>query len=317
MSGDPVTTEELLDEGEERTGLARGQLVRMVGKSAAIRYVARHQKHGPKFVLKGGSLLTHVYESPRQSIADADYVHLEPETVMTDEVEAAFTGKEGGFTMTGSFRLEGEHAFKGTTTFSIEGIELNTRDRAAKEIDITISIRPGEWLDPQDPVTYTDPLLAGDSSFKVQGLSIPELTAEKVLGWCSKDLAKHLVDVAYVQREYGGGLDYNKLADLVRKKYEKEKRSPRYAEHQIHQLSDLGDSFTSRDRLDEFLHQDWQRAARDELFFLPHEQQRSTEETLLDSANIERLGLELWRTIEPLLGIQPPARRRRRSTSRG
>jgi hypothetical protein len=313
VSGDPITTEELLDDGEERTGLTRAQLVRMVGKSAAIRYVARHEEHGPRFVLKGGSLLTHVYESPRQSIADADYVHLEPETVMTDDVEAAFTGKEGGFEMTGSFRMAARgDAFEGTTTFSIEGIEIDTRNRASSEIEVTISIRPGEWLDPQDPVSYKDPLLAGDSEFEVQGLSIPELSAEKVLGWCSKDLAKHLVDIAYVEREYRAGLDYERVADLVRLKYANEGNAPRYRDHGIRTLGDLGSSFTSRSRLDGFLHRDWPRAARDELFFLPHEEQGRPEEQLLHPANVERFGLEFWGKIEPHLRARSTRSRRRR-----
>jgi predicted nucleotidyltransferase component of viral defense system len=305
---DPITTDDLLDDGEERTGLTRAQLVRMVGKSAAIRYVARHNEHGPKFVLKGGSLLTHVYGSPRQSIADADYVHVEPDTVMTDEVEAAFTGTDGGFTMRGSFRLEGQYAFKGTTTFEIEGIELHTRDRTSREIDVTISIRQGEWLDPQDPVSYTDRLLAGDSTFNVQGLSVAELSAEKVLGWCSKDLAKHLVDIAYVEREYGTSLDYERVAELIRRKFTMEKDSRRYKALNIRGVSDLSGRFTAAARFTDVLHADWGRMARDELLFLPHEEQHADGETLLESDNIERLAAEFWSKVEPLLS--DPRKRR-------
>jgi hypothetical protein len=36
------TTEELLDDAEARTGLARGQLLMMVAKSAAVRHLACH-----------------------------------------------------------------------------------------------------------------------------------------------------------------------------------------------------------------------------------------------------------------------------------
>jgi predicted nucleotidyltransferase component of viral defense system len=308
VSNDPITTDDLLDEGEERTGLTRGQLVRMVGKSAAIRFVARHEEHGTKFVLKGGSLLTHVYGSPRQSIADADYVHLEPETVMTNDVEAAFTGSDGGFTMRGAFRVEAPHAFKGTATFSIEGIELRSRSRATREIDVTISIRQGEWLDPQPPVEYTDRLLAGDRTFQVQGLSVAELTAEKVLGWCSKDLAKHLVDIAYVERERAATLDYERVGYLVGEKFKLEKDSRRYRDLRIRSVSDLAPRFTSDSRLRTILHTDWERMARDELFFLPHEEQHLETETLLNPENIERLGLDFWRKLEPHLA-RPRQRR--------
>lgn len=123
-----VTTDELLDAGEARTGLTRAQLVRMVGKSAAIRHIAGHE-HRQQFVLKGGSLLTHVYGSPRQSIADADYVHLEPDTVKSPDLDDAFTVNEGGFAMSAVFRYEYEKGFKGRAVFEIEGV----RSRLANE----------------------------------------------------------------------------------------------------------------------------------------------------------------------------------------
>ena len=88
-----ITSPELLDAAEERTGLARNQILTMVAKSAALRHVAR-STNGERFVLKGGTLLTHVYQSPRQSIADADYLHLD-EAVATDEVESALEFAEG------------------------------------------------------------------------------------------------------------------------------------------------------------------------------------------------------------------------------
>ena len=38
-------------------------------------------------------------------------------------------------------------------------------------------------------------------------LSLDELAAEKVLGWCTKDPAKHFVDLPYLRREYDARLD--------------------------------------------------------------------------------------------------------------
>ena len=50
------TTEELLDDGEARTGFARGQLLMMVAKSATVRHLACHPDYRDLFVLKGGTL---------------------------------------------------------------------------------------------------------------------------------------------------------------------------------------------------------------------------------------------------------------------
>jgi hypothetical protein len=75
-----VTSQDLLARAEERTGLVRNQLLLMVAKSAAVRHIAQGP-YSEHFVLKGGTLLTHVYSSPRQSIQDADYLHRQAETV--------------------------------------------------------------------------------------------------------------------------------------------------------------------------------------------------------------------------------------------
>ena len=296
-----VTTDELLDAGEARTGLTRAQLVRMVGKSAAIRHIAGHE-HREQFVLKGGSLLTHVYGSPRQSIADADYVHLEPDTVKSPDLDDAFTVNEGGFAMSAVFRYEYEKGFKGRAVFEIEGVEITTRDRKTRELNVTISIRRGEWLDPSDkPLVYRDHLLAGESTFEVQGLTIAELSAEKVLAWCSKDLSKHLVDVAYVEREHGAGLDYERVADLVGKKFAIEKNDYRYRALGLTSVRQLGTRFTDADRLRNLLHRDWARVATDELFFLPGEQTHGEGERLTEAVNVERLALAYWSKLAPYL----------------
>lgn len=72
-------------------------------------------------------------------------------------------------------------------------LELRGRDR---ELKITVSVRAGERLDPpRERLFYHDPLLAHDATFEVNGLTRDELSAEKVLAWCSKPLAKHFVDL--------------------------------------------------------------------------------------------------------------------------
>lgn len=161
----PVTTSALLDAAELRTGLLRGQLLVMAAKSAAVRHVAA-SPGGRNFVLKGGTLLTHVYNSPRQSIADADYLHLDRD-VTTDEIERSFQIQEGEFTMTSEMRFDGRRdSFEGKGIFSFEDIYIQRlRDR---ELKITVSIRKGERLDePAGPLTYFDSILAAPNSFSI------------------------------------------------------------------------------------------------------------------------------------------------------
>lgn len=78
MSDGPVTTEEILDAARTRLDLPRPVLLTLVAKSATVRHLATHEKYKDRFVLKGGTLLTNVYMSPRQSIADADYTYVDP-----------------------------------------------------------------------------------------------------------------------------------------------------------------------------------------------------------------------------------------------
>ncbi len=100
-----ITSQDLLQRAQERTGLARNQLLLMVAKSAAVRHIAQGP-HSEHFVLKGGTLLTHVYSSPRQSIQDADYLHRQAETVTGPELEQALLGDAKGITFDPAFSFD-------------------------------------------------------------------------------------------------------------------------------------------------------------------------------------------------------------------
>jgi predicted nucleotidyltransferase component of viral defense system len=300
---DPVTTAELLDAAEERTGLLREQLLLMVAKSATVRHVATSAQDGRLLVLKGGTLLTHVYRSPRQSIADADYLHLEPETVNAPEIERALTVRESGFSMDThlSFR---DNKFEGKGEFSFDDISLGLsrrRIRRPRQLKITVSVRPGERLDePTEPLIYHDPTLYGRNRFEVEGLTLNELAAEKILGWCSKDLPKHLVDLAYIAREWNGEdqISHELVADLVSRKFATEGKQGRYRSLRVSRPCDLVPRFADPYRLKKLLHDGWGDLAEGELFFLPGERAESGEMALTESANIERLAMDFW---EPTL----------------
>lgn len=229
-----ITTPELLRGGVARTGLSLPVLVRIVAKSALIRHVAA-RRTGQDFVLKGGTLLHHVYASPRFSVKDADYTHIAPERVDKQSLNAALTVAAPDFTVDFSTV---EWSLDNAIWSTDVGYTMGLQDVPAGRdgLKITVSVRFGEWLDKQKPVLYRDPLLAGQSSFMLNGLSLEELAAEKILAWCTKRLAKHAVDLAYLARDHSA-LDRNKALDLTRQKFVIESHMPRY--DGIREFSDL------------------------------------------------------------------------------
>jgi hypothetical protein len=296
------TTEDLLDEAEARTGLARGQLLMMVAKSATVRHLACHPDYRDLFVLKGGTLLSNVYRSPRQSVKDADYTYLDPQTLLAPELEQALSidGEYG-------FHLAPQEAFSfdrdmfaGDAPFSMDGMALELRGRD-RELKITVSVRVGERLDPpKERLFYHDPLLARDQTFEVNGLTRDELSAEKILAWCSKPLAKHFVDLAYVAREHDEHVDRENVADLVRRKFNVEGRSRRYTAVGIRRPADLASAFADSGKL-RGLREDWERLVGSELLFLPSELAEDADATLMKVENVERQAIEFWQPTLDLL----------------
>jgi hypothetical protein len=123
-----------------------------------------------------------------------------------------------------------------------------------------------------------------------------------VLGWASKDLPKHIVDLAYLEREWGeGDLEYDRIGDLVRRKLVGERHQGRYRARGIERVADLGGAFCDPARLRQHLHGDYARLVGDELLFLPPEQDRPGDQTLTVAANVERLGLAFWEKLQPHL----------------
>ena len=303
MTTATVTTDDILDEAEARTGLTRAQLLVLVAKSATVRHLATNPKYKNLFVLKGGTLLSNVYRSPRQSIADADYTYLDPVNLTVPELEEALAADgEYGFYLypeEGTWSYDNE-LFDGRTPFSLEGIRMSRRPRD-NELKVSVSVRPGEWLDRSGPpLVYYDPLLAADNSFPINGLTRDELAAEKLLGWCSKPLGKHLVDLAYLAREHGPDINHDNVAELVRQKFSREKGAYRYRQAGIRAVSDLAGAFTKSSKLAE-LRRDWERFANSELLFLPGERAEPEDATLLRVENVERQAIEFWQpTLDAL-----------------
>ena len=128
-------------------------------------------------------------------------------------------------------------------SIELEGIEL--KPRRGKGLDITVSVRDGERLDPPEaPLVYSDPLLAGESRFAIIGLTLEELSAEKILGWVSREHIRHYIDLAYVARGFDD-TDRDKTCELVAAKFTTEKDSLLYRDKGITTIFDLVAAFSS------------------------------------------------------------------------
>jgi len=297
MGTDPITTDELIEARMDETGLTREQLLLVVAKSALVRHLAT----GPdkdRFVLKGGTLLGHVYKSPRQSVRDADYTYIEPTLPTVDDlIEMLRVPGTNGFHLypaearwtTGADIYEA----KGMK-FSIQDITVARRGRG-NALDLSVSVRSGECLDGPVPLIYTDITLAGESRFSVMGLSLEELAAEKVLGWASKDQSRHYIDLAYIARDHREAIDTEKAATLIREKFVRERHSGRY--RRIRSVGELASTFSAPARV-KLVSDSWTDDLGTQILFLPEEEDRA-EGSLTDFANVQRYVNEVW---VPILG---------------
>jgi len=257
MASDPITTDELIEARMDETGLTREQLLLVVAKSALVRHLAT----GPdkdRFVLKGGTLLAHVYKSPRQSVRDADYTYIEPTLPTVDDLIEML--RVPG---TNGFYLDPAEArwTTGTDIYEAKGMRFSIQDIAVARrgrgnaLDLSVSVRSGECLDGPIPLIYTDTMLAGESRFSVMGLSLEELAAEKVLGWASKDQSRHYIDLAYIARDHRSVLDADKAATLICEKFARERHSGRY--RRIRNVGELAGTFSAPARIKR-IHDSWE-----------------------------------------------------------
>jgi predicted nucleotidyltransferase component of viral defense system len=292
----PFTTQALLDKGAERTGLLQDDLLRIAAKSAMVRHVARHPVYGPQFVLKGGTLLHHVYHSKRMSIADADYTYVDRTELTVPKIEEAFKiDGAGGFFLFPEQEAwpAGNEIFDGRKVpWRIEIRDLAS-DATVDTMHISISIRKGERIDiPKQQLYYSDPLLNGDDFFEVNGLTLEELAAEKLLGWCSKAMPKHAIDLAYIARDKSDELDTARVTELVLKKYAVESGSPRYSDAGIRNQVDLHEAIAG-DAL-EAAADDWVNVIQNDLRFTTIEGLRPFEQRLTNFERVEDFLREFW-----------------------
>lgn len=81
---EPVTTPEIINDFAGETGVPKEQLLLIVARSALIRKLATDPKTKERFVVKGGTLLYHVYGAQRMSVRDADLAHPSDDELLPD-----------------------------------------------------------------------------------------------------------------------------------------------------------------------------------------------------------------------------------------
>ena len=155
-------------------------------------------------MLKGGTLLAHVYKSPRQVVRDADYTYVDPASQPWMTLWTCFASRgQTGSTSTRQ-KLNGRPAPTCTKPREWHSASRTSLSGGgvAVALDISMSVRSGECLDGPVALMYTDATLAGESRFEVKGLSLPELGAEKGPRSATKQQARHYIDLAYIGRDY-------------------------------------------------------------------------------------------------------------------
>lgn len=157
-----------------------------------------------------------------------------------------------------------------------------------------MTVRSGECLDGPRTLTYTDTMLAGASRFQVLGLSLEELAAEKVLGWASKDLPKHYIDLAYIARNHASTISLDRSGELIVKNFERERQQSRY--RGVNSIRQLAEAFNARDRIDA-ISRGWDEALGNNIRFLPSEVERENGSL----ANFENVGRHIDEVWVPLL----------------
>jgi hypothetical protein len=291
-----LTTPELVAEYGRRTQLPVRQVMMLVARCALVRRLA--EEHFDRFILKGGALLYHVYGTQRVSFLDTDYADKTKGAPDPHEVEKTIVFKADGYELSttprGQWRERGYIVKGQNLEFSIDAFR-NGR-QAGTTTNISVSFRRSERLETpkQELIFDSDGLLTGPSSFKVNGLTLDEAAAEKILGWCLKeDLVKHLSDLALLARDHEGEIDRANVMALVAEKFARERNAgeTRGLYDGLEAPCDLNRLFLAPERLSS-LHQSWEQRL-DTLIWLRPEEHRHPQ-SIVSAENIEALVRGFW-----------------------
>ncbi len=232
----PLTNRDKVDAYRRRMGLTFEQTLLVIARAALVRELAKHEH----FVLKGGTLLQHVYNGPRSSIRDIDLAHTDHSVkLLAPDLDKIFTIVGPGFRFTseeGTWHFTDDMFEAPKLPFTIQ----LDRDAESGKLALSISIREEEQLDTSgSPQYFHCEALLGSNHFRINCLTLDELAAEKLLGWCSKRFARHYFDLAVLARDFGSQLAAAKIVDLTARKFRNESGHAGYIQHAIKRPIDL------------------------------------------------------------------------------
>ncbi len=310
-ASDPLTDEEALDEAAASYQMTGEQAKQLAAKEGLVRALAETDQ---PLVLKGGTLMSHVFDSPRASIADVDYArpddgidrqHRTEEDEVFD-IEAARRMATIDRTATQAFRIDGDRGRWTMERDLVEGVDvpfaLTNLDLATDgQLAISGSVRRGEVLDGLHKVDFQPIAIRARSPAKVYGLTLEEASVEKILSWCLKGKEKHFYDLAFVARDYPdiAARDQD-IRDMLVEKFDRERRSSATA----HLYEDFPNLKVLLARLDRERRMNGLRRKAngsyrykagdrpDPLIFDPAEEER--DDSLTDVENVIRMASAFW-----------------------
>jgi hypothetical protein len=259
-----ITSRALIDAKMRETRLGEDDVLRLVARAAMVRELAR--RYPDRFVLKGGALLFHVHKTPRASFVDTDLADPTGDANVDYVQESLLIEGDDGFALKatdGQWTSTGEILKGARIPFSVH--EFKAQVKSKGNLTVSVSVRKAEVLDGIATVRFdaTD-LLADDAIFDVKALSLNELPAEKILGWCLKpDLFKHFADLAILARDHRSAITRDRVQEMLRDKFSAEKQADEtrslYRHYGLARPSDLNKRFLTNERL-ESIRAGWQAA---------------------------------------------------------
>ncbi len=310
-SGEPevsFTTSARVANYAREAGLQSRQVMMLVARCALVKHLA--EQYGDRFILKGGALLYHVYGTPRVSFLDTDYAETEtrgaPDPIDVER-SIVFTDRASGYSLQttpdGQWTERGNMVRAQNLTFTMDGFEESRGARA--RVNISVSFRRSERLDKVDRDLFFDPdgLLTDNTAFKVNGLTLNEAAAEKIVAWCLKeDLDKHFADLAILARDHPADIDRSRVIELVVEKFKRERTAAetRALYEGLTNPADLIPRFLNEDRLGR-LRAHWSSGIGTRIWLQRNEQRNAR--SIVAAANVEALVREYWtEAVETLPG---------------
>ncbi len=297
MTQEPVTTQELINAFTDESGIPGEQALLIVARAALVRYLATTELTAERFVLKGGTLLHHVYNSPRMSFKDIDLAHSPDPELNIPKIKELLTVRTDVMTILpdqGHWEVD-DDIFKGTRVpFTIKARGVGNKGR----LTVSVSFRTTEQLDPAPPALFYCAMLAGRNRFPVKALSVNELAAEKFLAWTAKRFSKHYADLALIARDLREQVDRGRVADLIADKFERERGYRGYASQGIRDLPALAAAFRNTNEVTK-ARKAWKSQLSQDLVLSSRETARDN--SVSEFANVDRIVAEFWQsTVDDL-----------------